>query len=75
MRALEPYGPESHLIEGLSDISFQLPVHGPPHLQAAVVCLGGDVLPNRVPRQPLHQTSVALQGGYNLWGGKRKKQA
>lgn len=51
---------KSYFTEGFGDVCLQLPVHGPPDLQAMIICLGSDVLSNRVPRQAFHQACVSL---------------
>lgn len=57
----------SYLAEGFGDVGLHLPVHRPPHFEAVVVGLGGDVFPYWVPRQTFNQPSVSSQTCYHLW--------
>lgn len=50
-----------YLIKRLGDAGLQLPVQRPPHLQAAVISLRGNIFTNRVPSQPLYQARMTSQ--------------
>lgn len=59
-----------YLIKGFCDAGFQLPVHGPPHLQTSIISLRGNVFSNRIPGQPFHQARMPLQSGKNFCAHK-----
>lgn len=55
-----------YLTEGFGDVGFHLPVHCPPHFEAVVVSLGGDVLPHWIPGQTFNQSGVSSQTRHHL---------
>lgn len=63
-----------YLTEGFGDVGLHLPVHSPPHLEAVVVGLGGDVLPHWIPRQTFNQPGVAPQTRHHLWKDAKKTE-
>lgn len=63
-----------YLAKRFGDVGVHLPVHRPPHFEAVVVGLRGDVLPHRVPRQAFDQPGVPSQACHHLWRRRRKSE-
>lgn len=63
-----------YLTEGFGDVGFHLPIHCPPHFEAVVIGLRGNVFSHRIPRQTLHQPSVSSQTSHHLWRDTKKTE-